>query len=208
MREIIRCHVTPYGVSAGEVAPIRAWKPYTVAAGVSQWKALEDFCQTYGGFSPRFARDGKLLAVPEGKNVQSLNIGDRDPVLACSLREDHYGVLTEVLVIDKNRNAMYSVKNKDMIERGGQCRKVVYKPGQTTWADMRYTGEYQIEQSQKGELEVSITLPGSFLAFPGDIIALEISKMGLKGTFRVAEAENVFSGKAGATATLTLRECV
>ena len=206
LEEIIRCHVTPYGISTREVARIRAGEPYTVASGISQWKALEDFCQTYGGFSPRFARDGKLLAVPEGKDVRRLSIGDKDPVLNCSLREDHYGVLTEVLVIDKNRNAMYSVKNRDMIERGGQCRRVVYKPGQATWADMRYTGEYQIEQSQKGELEISLTLPGSFLAFPGDIITLDLSKMGLTGTFRVAEAENMFSGKDGATATLTLRE--
>ena len=66
LEEIVRRHVTPYGITAGELADVRATSVYTVPAGVSQWRALEGFCRTYGGFSPRFSRDGKLLAAPEG----------------------------------------------------------------------------------------------------------------------------------------------
>ena len=65
LQEIIRNHVTPYGIQAAETAQVRADSAYTVAAGSSQWKALEGFCRTYGGFSPRFGRDGRLLAAPE-----------------------------------------------------------------------------------------------------------------------------------------------
>lgn len=208
LEEIIRGHVTPYGISCEEIADVRARSVYTVAAGVSQWKALEGFCRTYGGFSPRFARGGKLVAAPERDSGTCRIIGDGDPVLACTLREDHYGVLTEALVIDKIRNVSYSVKNRDMIGNGGQCRRVVYTPGQSTWAAMRYTGEYQIEKSREEEKVVTVTLPGSFLAFPGDRVALELERMGLSGAFRVAEAENVFSLRNGATATLTLKERV
>ena len=207
LAEIVRCHVTPYGVSCGALADVRANSVYTVAAGTSQWKALENFCRTYGGFSPRFSRDGKLLAAPEEISGRYLVIGDDDPVLACTLREDHYGVLTEALIIDKKRNVSYSVKNQDMINRGGQCRRVIYTPGQSTWAAMRYTGEYQIAQSRKEEKRVAVTLPGSFPAFPGDRISLQLNRMGLSGMFRVTEAENVFSTERGATATLTLKEC-
>ena len=205
LEEIIRCHVRPYGISCGALMDLKANSVYTVAAGTSQWKALEDFCRTYGGFSPRFARDGKLIAVPEtpGKTIV---IGDSDPVLGCTLREDHYGVLTEVLVIDKTRNVAYSVKNQEMIDLGGQCRRVVYTPGQSTWAAMRYTGEYQIEKSRQEEKSVTLRLPGSFRAFPGDIVQLELTRMGLAGELRVAEAENVFSAEKGATMTLTLKE--
>ena len=206
LAEIVRCHVTPYGISCGALQDVAADSVYTVAAGSSQWKALENFCRTYGDFSPRFARDGRLLAAPESGWTHRV-IGEDDPVLSCTLREDHYGVLSEVLVIDKKRNASYSVKNQDWVDRGGQCRRVVYTPGQSTWADMRYTGEYQIEQSRKEEKELSVTLAGSFLAFPGDRITLELRRMGISGAFRVAEAENRFSVKDGATATLTLREC-
>ncbi len=205
LEEIVRCHVTPYGITAGELADVRATSVYTVPAGVSQWRALEGFCRTYGGFSPRFSRDGKLLAAPEGNGGRRLSIGEGDPVLSCTLREDHYGVLTEVLVIDKTRNAYYSVKNEDMIRRGGQCRRVVYTPGQSTWDAMRYTGEYQIARSKEDERTVTLCLPGSFPAFPGDRVDLRLERMGLSGSFRVAEAANTFSAERGATAALTLK---
>ena len=206
LEEIIRCHVTPYGIVTREVADIRADSVYTVAAGTSQWKALADFCRTYGGFLPRFATNGALLALPEQAPEKKVTISEADPVLECSLREDHYGVLTEALIIDKTRNVSYSVKNQDMIDKGGRCRRVVYTPGQSTWAAMRYTGEYQIEKSREEEKLVTVTLPGSFLAFPGDWVSLGLEKMGLVGEFRVTEAENVYSSRKGSTVTLTLKE--
>lgn len=43
LAEIIRRHVTPYGIQCGEAADVRAGSVFTVAAGVSQWRALEDF---------------------------------------------------------------------------------------------------------------------------------------------------------------------
>ncbi len=205
LAEIVRSHVTPYGIAAGEVADVRAGSVYTVPAGVSQWKALEGFCRTYGGFSPRFSRDGKLLAAPEGSGARRLSIGDGDPVLSCVLREDHYGVLTEALVIDKTRNTCHSVRNEDMIRRGGQCRRVIYTPGQSTWDAMRYTGEYQIRRSMEDERTVTVRLPGSFPAFPGDRVDLRLDRIGLSGSFRVAEAVNAFSAERGATAALTLK---
>lgn len=137
---------------------------YTVAAGTSQWKALEGFCRTYGGFSPRFRRDGLLVAAPERDDGRRIVIDGTSPILSCTLREDHYGVLTEVLVIDKTRNVSYSVQNRDMLDRGGQCRRVVYTPGQSTWAAMRYTGEYQIRRSREEELTIELGLAG---VFPG-----------------------------------------
>lgn len=205
LAEMVRCHVTPYGIECRGTADLRASSVYTVAAGSSQWKALEGFCQTYGGFSPRFSRDGKLLAAPE-RPGRLLTVGDGDPVLSCRLREDHYGVLTEVLVIDKTRGTSYTVENRDAIQRGGQCRRVVYTPGQSTWAAMRYTGEYQIRRSRAEEKAVTLSLPGSFLAFPGDRVRLELKRMGLSETLRVAEAENTFSPARGAVTTWTLKE--
>ena len=50
-----------------------------------------------------------------------------------------------------------------------------------------------------------VILPGSFLAFPGDRAELSLERMGLLGTFRVAEAENRFDGGNGALVTLTLK---
>ena len=53
---------------------------------------------------------------------------------------------------------------------------------------------------------MTVTMPGSFLVFPGDRINLNLSRMGLNGEFRVAEAENRFSARNGGTVTLTLKE--
>ena len=155
---------------------------------------------------PRFAANGALVAVPEQDSGKRLVIDDTTPVLECVFREDHYGVLTEALVIDKKRNTSYSVKNQDMIDKGGQCRRVIYTPGQSTWAAMKYTGEYQIRKSREDETVVTVTMPGSFFAYPGDRINLNLSRMGLSGEFRVAEAENSFSARSGGTVTLTLKE--
>lgn len=202
--EILRNHAEPYGITCAGAADLRAGSVYTVAAGSSQWKAVDSFCRTYGGFSPRFSREGTLLAAPEEAG-RTVAIGPGVPVLACSLREDRYGVLTEALVIDKTRNKDFSVKNQAMIDKGCQCRRVVYTPGQSTWDAMRYTGEYQIQRSGEDAWTARVTLPGSFLAFPGDRAALSLERMGLTGTFRVAEAENRFDSRSGATAALTLK---
>ncbi len=206
LAEIVRCHVTPYGISAAEIADVSADSVFTAAAGTSQWKVLEDFCRTYGSFAPRFRRDGKLLAAPERAAERTLLIGEDSPVRSCSVREDHYGVLTEVRVIDKTRNASYSVRNQDMADRGGQCRRVVYTPGQSTWAAMRYTGEYQIARSREEEWSAVVRLPGAFRAFPGDAVSVDLPRVGLAGEYRVAEAENRAGADAGETMTLTLKE--
>ena len=202
--EILRNHAEPYGVRCEETADLRAGSVYTVAAGSSQWRAVENFCRAYGGFSPRFSREGALLAAPE-RAGRTISIGEKDPVLSCTLREDHYGVLTEALVIDKTRNKDFTVKNQERIDKGGQCRRVIYTPGQSTWAAMRYTGEYQIRRSREDAWTAEVTLPGSFPAFPGDRAALSLERMGLSGTFRVAETENRFDSRNGATAVVTLK---
>lgn len=127
-------------------------------------------------------------------------------MLSCTLRDDRYGVLTEVLVIDKTRNTSYTVQNRSMLERGGQCRRVLYTPGQSTWAAMRYTGEYQIARSREDAFSITVELPGNFSAFPGDVVMLELEKLGVSGKYRVAAAENECSPSGGATQTLTLKE--
>ena len=53
---------------------------------------------------------------------------------------------------------------------------------------------------------MTVTLPGNFLAGPGDRVELKLSRLGLEGQFRVAEAESKCSAKEGATVKLTLKE--
>ncbi len=207
LRELIRRHAEPYGITCGAAADLRSTVPYTAGAGVSQWKVISEFCRTYGGFLPRFAKTGELLAVPEKDDGKRIVIDDSSPVLECRVREDHYGVLTEALVIDKKQNVSYSVQNPEMIAKGGQCRRVVYTPGRSTGDAMRYTGEYQISQSRRDAAAVTVKLPGSFGAFPGDRVTVKLEKLGLAGLYRAAETENRFSAREGAVMIWTLKEC-
>jgi len=202
LADIIRNHVTPYGISCASCADTRASGVYTVASGSSQWKALEGFCLTYGGFSPRFAADGSLRASPpEAGNRFSIDAGTQ--LLSLSKRENHYGVLSEVLVIDKTQNVSYSVKNRDFLDRRGRCRRVLYTPGRSNWASMRYTGEYQIARSKADEISVTAVLPGTAAVSPGDTVYVDVE--GISGTFHAASVEDAADG-AGETTTLELKE--
>ena len=129
------------------------------------------------------------------------------PVLALTKRGDHYGVISEVLVIDKNRGVTQTVKNADFLARGGQRRRVVYTPGQSTWAAMRYTGEYQIGKSRENEVEITVKLPGLTEVEPGDTVRLDRSDCGLYGEYRAAEVEHRLDTD-GETTLLTLKERV
>ena len=51
LRELIRCHAEPYGISCEAAADLRSTVPYTAGVGISQWKVISEFCRTYGGLS-------------------------------------------------------------------------------------------------------------------------------------------------------------
>ena len=208
LREIIRAHVTPYGIRCRDCAETRAEGEFTVAAGSSQWKALEDFCRACGGFTPRFNRYGELLAAPETDDGQRIVIDEDTELLSISRREDHYGVLSEVLVIDKSSGGSYTVRNEDFLRRGGKRRQVLCTPGRSSWQAMRYTGEYQIRRSREGEVEIELTLPGIRDAEPGETVALRRTGLGLAGTYRLSEVEQSGSESRGAVTVLRLRERV
>ena len=69
LRELIRCHAEPYGISCEAAVDLRSTVPYTAGVGISQWKVISEFCRTYGGFLPRFAKTGGPQPTPEQKDV-------------------------------------------------------------------------------------------------------------------------------------------
>lgn len=203
LSEIIRNHVSPYGIACSESAPLRASRPYTVTAGRSQWRVLDDFCQALGGWSPRFTPKGDLIAVPDDDSGRHIVIDQTTTVLACRRRENHYGVLSEVLEMDKSGHSRV-VKNEPFLARGGMCRRVLVRPAKPTFADNRYGGTYQIDRSGQDEVTVELTLRGVFLAFPDDTAELRLPD-GLSGLYRVVKADNSVS-QQGTRTVLTLRE--
>ena len=60
MEEILKNHVTPYGIVCTGYDAVTAAARYRVANGSSQWKALNDFAALHGGIAPYFDKTGAL----------------------------------------------------------------------------------------------------------------------------------------------------
>lgn len=176
-----------------------------MVSGSSQWKALRGFTHRYGGFEPYFTREGVLVAGPLWGSGRTLRINDETPLLSLRKREQRYGVISEMLIQDKVQGVSHSVVNEDFAAQGGQRRHVLYMP-RSTADQRRYTGEYQIAQSELERLEISLELPLAFAASPGDRVSLSLSRLGLSGTYDVVSARSRMDGSGERTEmTLSVR---
>lgn len=186
-QDILRDHVTPYGVQAVPGVKLSAVPGFSVAMGSSEWQVVYQFCRYYGGITPRFDRLGRLVATPweEGKK---LVLAENAAVTALTLRDQRYGVLSEVLVRDKTTGEIQTVKNDAFCARGGMSRRVLTMPGKSSYQTMRYSGRYQLDQSAQELRQLELELPGAFLAWPGDLVEVRLVKPVGRGLWRVAEA--------------------
>lgn len=183
---ILGKHVYPYGVAELRAVDMKKASHFTVTSGTSNWNVLCEFARFCGGVEPRISRDGVLLL--NGETGSELAINAATPVIQQTYRGKRYGVISSVTVKNKVRGTVSTVKNQDFADRGGNRRRVVNVPRYTEYDMMRYTGEYQIQQSEKDYLTCAITLPELFAAFPGDIVRLIQGPLeGISGTFSVTE---------------------
>ena len=204
LSEILRNHASPYGIRWESFPELRGAAPYAVASGSSQWKAISTFTRCFGGFEPRITPEGVLCPAPWRDDGKRFVIGRNTPLLCVSWKDRRYGVYTEVLVVDKVRRTVQRVQNSALLERGGSCRRVLYTPGRSDGAAMRYTGNYQIEQSKRGARVLTAVLPGYFSVRPGAAVRMERGDIGITGDFIVSET--LFSGsEKGETTTLRMR---
>lgn len=61
LADILRDHVTPYGVQTAPGAALPAVSQFSVATGSSEWSVVYDFARYHGGVTPRFDRMGRLV---------------------------------------------------------------------------------------------------------------------------------------------------
>ena len=172
-------------------------------SGSSQWQALSGFVRYVGGFLPWFAADGTLQVCPMAGSGAHRSVDAAAAVTDCSVRFTRYGVISEMLVKDKTRQTSQRVVNQAFLDLGGSRRQVLYTPGVSTLAAMRYTGEYQIRRSMEGKRQVELTVAGAFAAQPGDVAWVTYDPLRLAGDYDVVEAESR-GGSTGETTTLTL----
>ena len=78
MEEILKNHVTPYGIVCTGYDAVTAAARYRVANGSSQWKALNDFAALHGGIAPYFDKTGALEVK---KNRKAVRVSGWDELL-------------------------------------------------------------------------------------------------------------------------------
>ncbi len=186
--DILRDHVFPYGIllsQRGQVPPVPG---FSVESGSSEWQVLRDFAKYHGGIEPRFDRAGRLV-LTDWESEKRLVIDDNTPLVQLCYRERRYGVLSEVLVLDRARKTSQRTVNQALLDRGYRCRRVICTPGKSSYREMRQSGEFQLAQSAEGRLTLEVTLPKVFAAWPGELVEVRRTRPAVDGVWRVQESE-------------------
>ena len=198
--DILRRHVTPYGIQAVGTAPPPA-HGFSVAYGSSEWQAVYEFARYWGGTVPRFDRMGRLVT-GTWDDSSIITLDDSVAVTGMRWRERRYGVLSQVKVRDKTRQAVETVENPEFIAQGGCCRRWYTMPGKSNYQAMRYRGQYQLERSQAEQYQLEVTIPRTFFAFPGELVQVQRNGWGCNGKYRVAQAISSCSADGSYTTLL------
>lgn len=199
LEDILRNHVTPYGISVVKEERIPPCQGFSVSSGQSEWQVLYQFCRYHGGVQPRFDQEGRLVLAPFRGTEKIL--GERVPVTHLAQTERRYGVISEVLVRNKSRKTTERVENPAFMAEGGRCRRVITSNGKLGTQAMRYSGRFQLDKSWGNRRSLTITVPTLFFAWPGDLIRME--RTGWSGTWRVRESV-VTQDERGSATTLVL----
>ncbi len=183
--DIIRRHVTPYGIFVAGGHALRAVAGFPVQSGQSEWSVVHDFACFRNGVVPRFDREGRLVLSGWGDTERRL--GDAAAVTALRWGCRRYGALSQVVVRDRTRGLTETVNDAEFQRRGGRCRRVVTAAGRTASAAMRYSGEYQLRASRTERETIEATVAGLFAAWPGEKVRVERTGFGGNGIYRVRE---------------------
>ena len=187
LADILRDHVTPYGIQTAPGAALPAVTRFSVATGSSEWSVVYDFARYYGGVCPRFDRLGRLV-LSGWQDSQERLVEDGTPVTTLVRRDRRYGVLSRVLVRDRWSGAVQRVDNGDFLSQGGSARRVLTMPGRSNYKTMRYNGQFQLDRSASEQERVELTIAQPFCAWPGDLVSIRRSKWDWNGRYRVLQS--------------------
>ncbi len=202
--DIVADHVTPYGVEAVGGGGLPAVAGFTVTSGESEWSVVRRFACYYGGVVPRFDRMGRLVLDPPADGEEA-RVRDADGVTGWEYRDERHGVLSQVAVRRRTYQGTQWVADREFLAQGGRARKIITVPNTTGSAAMRYTADYQLRAARRERVRMRITVAGAFLAWPGQLVSVELRDCGANGRYRAAQTE-VSCGSEGLTTTLVLGE--
>ncbi len=198
LEDILSGHVSPYGIRLAQPAALPPVSRFSVATGSSEWSVLYEFARYHAGVSPRFDQEGRLV-LTGWTGCENLEITDATPVTGLVLRERRYGVLSEIWVRDRTRQAVERVENTAFLQNGGTCRRIMTMPGRSDFKTMRYSGQFQLDKSAAGLVRQEIAVPILFYGRPGDLLSLHRSGWGKNGSWRVVGTRVTCGSQGGQT---------
>lgn len=184
LSDILRAYVTPYGIALEGEAHLPSVSGFSVKSGSSCWQVLYQFARYHGGVSPHFDPKGRLLLSPLPQGEARV-LGEDLPIVTLLLREKRYGMLSQVQVQNRATMAVQTVKNEAFLQEGGSCSRVLTVPRNTGFQTMRYTAQFQLQQSGRGRRRLELLLAMDFVAWPGDLV--ELKRTDVSGRWRVLE---------------------
>lgn len=202
--DILRDHVTPYGIQTAPGANLPPVTRFSVANGSSEWSVIYEFARYYGGVAPRFDRLGRLVLTGWSDSQERL-VGDGAPITALSWRERRYGVLSQVLVRDRWSGQVETVSNAEFLANGGRARRVVTMPERSSYQAMRYSGQFQLDKSASELRRLELTVAQPFCAWPGDLVRVQRSLWDFNGLYR-ADQVSVGMDEGGCWSRLELAD--
>lgn len=181
---LISSFITPNGISQVVSGAAKTLGSFSVSTGESAWSAVKRFSRYAWGTTPFFTPEGVLIL--NGRQGSNITVDADKDAHAVKLRDERYGIISDVRVKNRVTGASYTVRNEDFIARGGKSHRELTVP-KTTGADAaRYTAEYQIAESKRGRHLIELTITKQFACFPGDIIELSSTALGVSGSYRVS----------------------
>lgn len=183
--DILRDHVTPYGIETVPGAKLPAVPQFSVSTGSSEWSVIYEFARYYGGVAPRFDRLGRLVLTGWADSREYI-LDDAAPVTGLVCRDKRYGVLSQVLVRDRYSGAVQAVENQAFLDAGGRARRILTMPGRGSYKTMRYTGQFQLDKSAAELERLEVTVAQDFCAWPGDLVRVQRSGWDRDGLYRAA----------------------
>lgn len=187
LEDIVRDHVAPYGIELAKGASLPGVSQFSVAAGSSEWTVVYEFARYYGGVTPRFDREGRLVLTPWARGRELL-VDESTPVTELVRRDKRYGVLSEVWVRDRYTGSVERVESPAFRAQGGRRRRVMTMPGRSSYKAMRYSGQFQLERSAAEQVQVEVEIPILFYGQPGDLVRLNRPGCLWNGQYRAASA--------------------
>lgn len=188
LADILRDHVTPYGISLAAPASLPAVTGFSVSSGSSHWQVVDEFARYYAGVVPFFNRAGQLV-LSGWDDSTAVCLDESVPVRSLLFREKRYGVLSQIVVRDRTKwSGSQTVVNETFQNRGGCCGRVLVLPTKSTYQTMRYNGQFQLDKSAADLRQIEVTVARPFFAWPGDLVNLQRSDWAVSNVYRVTES--------------------